>query len=297
MSFLAVELPDYLSFSLTDERIGQLVSTAVVLAVGLPSAALISRLVQRVSTARFSAQAGVLLTRIVRWALIVLVLATALNQFGINLGAVLGAAGIAGIAVGFAAQTSLSNLISGFFLLGEQPFVVGDLIEVDGVTGVVDNIGMISATVRTMDNRSVRIPNETLVKSKVTNITRNPIRRYDLNVAAGYQEDIEEVMRVLRGAAENNPLCLDEPAPVVMFVSFGESAINFMLGVWMVKEDYLAVRNSIAGEVQRAFSANGIQMPFPHRVLSADKGMEPIPVRVVAGAATGPTAAAPASEA
>jgi len=294
---LALQIPDYLSTWLTGEILTQLVKTAMVLAVGLPLAALVSRVVHRMCKARFSAQGAVLIARILRWALIVLVLATALDQFGVNLAAVLGAAGIAGIAIGFAAQTSLSNLISGFFLLGEKPFVVGDLIEVDGVTGTVDNIGMISATVRTMDNRSVRIPNETLVKSKVTNITRNPIRRYDLNVAVSFAADIDKVTRILRGAAESNPLCLDEPAPVVMFVSFGESAINFMLGVWMVKEDYLAVRNSIASEVQRALSAHGVEMPFPQRVLSTGKDLAPIPVRLVVAAAESPTAAAPACEA
>jgi small-conductance mechanosensitive channel len=163
---------------------------------------------------------------------------------------------------------------------------------------VVDNIGMISATVRTMDNRSVRIPNETLVKSKVTNITRNPIRRYDLSVATAVHEDIDRVMRVLRATAEKNPLCLDEPAPLVMFVSFGESATNFMLGVWMVKEDYLSVRNSIAAEVHQTFRREGIEMPFPHRLVGGDGFLAPTAARRGAEPASGTAAvaAAPARE-
>jgi small-conductance mechanosensitive channel len=292
---LSVQISELFQFN--KEHLAEIIATGVVLAVGVPLVAFVPRLIQRFSTLRLSPQGALALARVCRWLLIALVLTTALDQIGIDLAALLGAAGIVGIAVGFAAQTSLSNLISGFFLLGEKPFVNGDTIEVDGITGVVDSIGMISATVRTMDNRSVRIPNETLIKSKVTNITRNPIRRYDLNVAVGYSEDIDVVMRVLCGVAESNPLCLDEPAPVVMFTNFGESAIHFMLGVWMVKEDYLAVRNSIASEVQRAFSAQGIEMPFPQRVFSFGRAGEALPVRFVGDAAAAPTAAAPASEA
>ncbi len=276
-----VEFPAYLESWLSEERLHQLIDASLTLLIGLPLVAIISRLVYRITAVRFSAQSGLMISRIVRWLLLAVVLATALSKFGVDLGAALGAAGIVGIAVGFAAQTSLSNVISGFFLLAEKPFVVGELIEVDGVTGVVDNIGMISASVRMLDNRSVRIPNETLVKSQVINITRNPIRRYDLEIGVSYSEDIGKVMRVLRETAESHPLCLDEPEPLTLFVGFGDSSINFLLGVWMVKEDYLAVRNGIAHQVQLAFEREGIEIPFPHRVLAGGKAAEPIAIRMV----------------
>lgn len=274
------EITPYLTTWIQNDLVVKLVAAGLVLLIGLPLVALVSRLVHRVAAARVAPQAGLLISRIVRWVLFALVFATMLNQFGVNLGAALGAAGIVGIAVGFAAQTSLSNLISGFFLLGERPFVLGDLIEVDGVTGVVDNIGMISASVRTMDNRSVRIPNETLVKSKVINITRNPIRRYDLEVGVSYNEDIGKVMRILRETAEANPHCLDEPGPLVLFVGFGESSINFLLGVWATREDFLTARNTIAEQVQQAFLREGVEIPFPHRVLAGGKAAAPIEVRL-----------------
>jgi small-conductance mechanosensitive channel len=275
-----IQLPPQLASWLNEEMLGKIVASSLILLIGLPLAAILARVVYRVTAVRFSPQGGVMLGRVVRWGLVAVVLATVLNQFGVKLGAALGAAGIVGIAVGFAAQTSLSNVISGFFLLGEKPFVVGDLIEVDGVTGIVDNIGMISATVRTPDNRSVRIPNETLVKSKVVNVTGNPIRRYDLEVSVSYDEDIGKVMRVLRETAIANKHCLDEPEPLVLFVGFAESSIKFLLGVWLVKEDYLLVRDSIAEQVQQAFKREGIEMPFPHRVLAGGKAAAPIEVRL-----------------
>ncbi len=276
----AVDLPFDVRAWFNEEFLGNLLAASLVLIIGLPLVALVARIVYRVSAVRFSAQAGLMISRIVRWLLIAVVLATVLTQFGVNLAAAIGAAGVVGIAVGFAAQTSLSNVISGFFLLGEKPFVVGELIEVDGVTGVVDNIGMISATVRTLDNRSVRIPNETLVKSQVINITRNPIRRYDMEVGVSYNENIDNVMRVLRETAEANPHCLDEPGPLTLFVGFGDSSINFLLGVWMAKEDYLIARNTIAADVQAAFEREGIEIPFSHRVLAGGMAGAPIEIRL-----------------
>ncbi|MDX1680813.1 MAG: mechanosensitive ion channel family protein [Akkermansiaceae bacterium] len=252
----------------------------IIILFGLPLSSIAGRLVRNFGSTRFTPEVGLIFGRAIRWFLVGVVIATVLAQFGVNLGAALGAAGIVGIAVGFAAQTSLSNVISGFFLLGEKPFRVGDLIEVDGVMGTVDKIGMISASIRTPDNRSVRIPNETLVKSQVANITGNPIRRYDMQVGVAYDEDIEHVMQVLRDVADQNKHCLDEPEPLVLFTGFGDSSINFLFGTWMVCEDYLLVRNSMAIEVQKAFAREGIEIPFPHRVIAGGKANVPIEVKV-----------------
>jgi small-conductance mechanosensitive channel len=87
-------------------------------------------------------------------------------------------------------------------------------------------------------------------------------------------------MRVLRDTADANEHCLDEPNPLVLFVGFGDSSINFLLGVWMATEDYLLVRNSIAEQLQQAFQREGIEIPFPHRVLAGGKASAPIEVRL-----------------
>ena len=276
----ALPFASYIGTAMSGALMMKLFVVSMIVLIGFPLSAIVARMVQGVGSHRFSPEVGLIFARAVRWFLFGVILATVLSQFGVNLGAALGAAGIVGIAVGFAAQTSLSNVISGFFLLGEKPFVVGDLIEVDGVTGTVDRIGMISASIRTPDNRSVRIPNETMVKTKVANITGNPIRRYDLEVGVAYDEDIENVMNVLRKVAEDNNHCLDEPNPLVLFLGFGDSSINFLLGCWMVKSDYLLVRNSIAMQVQQAFIREGIEIPFPHRVLAGGKAGVPIKIQL-----------------
>lgn len=251
---------------------------AVVLVTGLPLVFAVSSIVARVLRHRLGEQGGNLLARIVRYAGYVMVLVGVLQEFGFNLAAVLGAAGIAGVAIGFASQTSLSNLISGLFIVGERPFEKGDVIEVGTFIGTVEEIGLMALTLRTFDNRSVRIPNETLVKTNVVTVTRYPIRRVDMTVGVGYNEAIDQVMRVLRQVADAHPAVLDEPEVVIVFNGFGESSLNFMIGAWAIKEDVIKVKNELPLRIKEAFDREGIEMPFPHRVMAGGKAVEPIPI-------------------
>lgn len=251
---------------------------AVVLVTGLPLVFAVSSIVARVLRHRLGEQGGNLLARIVRYAGFVMVLVGVLQEFGFNLAAVLGAAGIAGVAIGFASQTSLSNLISGLFIVGERPFEKGDVIEVGTFIGTVEEIGLMALTLRTIDNRSVRIPNETLVKTNVVTVTRYPIRRVDITVGVGYNEAIDQVMRVLRQVADAHPAVLDEPEAVIVFNGFGESSLNFMIGAWAIKEDVIKVKNELPLRIKEAFDKEGIEMPFPHRVMAGGKAVEPIPI-------------------
>lgn len=250
----------------------------VVLVTGIPLVLLVSRIVSRVLRHRLGEQGGNLLARIVRYAGYVMILVGVLQEFGFNLAAVLGAAGIAGVAIGFASQTSLSNLISGLFIVGERPFEKGDVIEVGTFTGTVEEIGLMALTLRTFDNRSVRIPNETLVKTNVVTVTRYPIRRVDITVGVAYNEAIDKVMRVLREVADAHPAVLDEPEAVIVFNGFGESSLNFMIGAWTIKADVMKVKNELPLRIKEAFDHEEIEMPFPHRVLASGKAMEPIPI-------------------
>jgi len=196
---------------------------------------------------------------------------------------------VLGIALGFASQTSVSNVISGLFLIAERPFVVDDLIEVGGVTGRVVSIDTLSVQLRTFDNRMVRIPNETLVKSQMINITRYPIRRVDVRIGVAYKEDAAHIRALLLDIAEQNPTCLMEPEPVVIFDGFGESSLNFLFGVWATQQNFLKLKNGIQEDIKARFDAEGIEIPFPHRTLYVGSTTDAFPVRVVdTGAATPP---------
>jgi small-conductance mechanosensitive channel len=223
-----------------------------------------------------------IIRRLTGYVILGIALAWALQQLGVSLGVVLGAAGVLTVAIGFAAQTSVSNLISGLFLMVEQPFVVGDVIKVADATGEIVSIDLLSVRLRTFDNLLVRIPNETLIKSSVTNLTFFPIRRFDMQIGVAYKEDLSKVGEVLMETADRNPICLQEPKPLIIFSGFGDSAIDLQFSVWSTKEQYLQLRNSMQNEVKQSFDEHNIEIPFPHRTLYAGSVTEPLPIRIAA---------------
>jgi small-conductance mechanosensitive channel len=192
---------------------------------------------------------------------------TVLAELGVKLTAILGAAGIVGIAVGFASQTSVSNIISGLFLISEKPFAVGDAIRIGTTTGIIQSIDLLSIKLRTFDNLFVRIPNEKILTSEVTNITRFPIRRMDIMVQVSYHEDLDRVRAVLADVARGNRYCLDEPAPVILCTEFKDSGVEFLFGLWFSKADFMDLKNSIMQDIMKRFAAEGIEIPFPTRTL------------------------------
>lgn len=253
----------------------------LLLSVGFLLARTASRAAEKLISKNFSRHHAVLFRRIIYWLVLALFAASALHQLGFSLGVLLGAAGVLSVAIGFASQTSASNLISGLFLIGEQPFQIGDVIKVGNTTGEVLSIDLLSVKLRTFDNLFVRIPNESLIKSEVTNLTRFPIRRFDLLLGVAYKEDIATVRKVLFDVADQNPLSLDEPAPAFLFTGFGDSALNIQFSVWSTTENFRALRNSLQEEIKVAFDQAGIEIPFPHRTLYAGSETPPFPVRIV----------------
>lgn len=275
--FSTLPLQDFFS----PERIAALLRSAVLLLLGLPIILAFSRWARLYVSKKFSAQQGMIFGKIIKYTGFAIIAISVLNEMGFQLTHLFAAAGIAGIAIGFASQTSVSNIISGLFLIAERPFVVNDVITVGSTTGQVISIDFLSVKLRTFDNRFVRIPNETLIKSEVTNITHFPIRRLEINIGVAYKENVQRVREVLLDIAHKNPLCLMDPEPVVIFQGFGASSIDFFLGVWTAREDFLKLKNSIQEEIKARFDAEGIEIPFPHLSLYTGSATEPLPIKIV----------------
>ena len=168
----------------------------------------------------------------------------------------------------------------------ERSIEVGDVVRVGTTTGEVLTVDLLSTKLRTFDNLLVRIPNETMVKAEITTLTRFPIRRIDVRVGVAYKEDLKRVQKVLLEVADRNPLCLEEPKPILIAQGFGESSIDYMLGVWAKKENFLELRNGIQREIKEAFDREGIEIPFPHRSLYTGTVTDPLPVRMVGAEAS-----------
>ena len=236
---------------------------------------------RRLTADRLSAQHAMIAQRLGYWLVLLVGFTSALREVGFDLSVLLGAAGVLTVAAGFAAQTSASNLISGLFLLGERPFVVGDIIRLStGTTGEVVAIDLLSVKLRTFDNLLVRVPNESLLKSEITNLTHYRIRRVDLRVVVDYTTRLADVRRLLIGVAEAEPTVLDEPRPNVLFKGFGDTGMELQFSAWATREGYLDAKNRLAERTKTALDEAGIAIPTPSRILATSAGA---PLEVVLG--------------
>lgn len=271
---------------LHSEQIGNMIAGVVLVLIGWLLARFFSRLFTRSLQHRLTQHQLTVWRRVIYHALLIFFVIAALREMGFQLSVLLGAAGVLSVAIGFASQTSVSNLISGLFLIGEGPFTIGDYIRVGQTEGEVLAIDLLSVKLRTPDNLYVRIPNEQLIKTEVTNLTKFAIRRISLPLGIAYKEDLTRVRAILLAVAEKNPLCLDEPEPEVAMQNFGDSAINLIFYVWTRGENSLIVRNKLQEDIKTAFDGAGIEIPFPQMAINASRDGRPLSVQILAQQST-----------
>ncbi len=274
MDVIAGLLEEYL----TEARVLQLVRITILLILGLSVLLFIRRAIIRYVSKNYAPHYGMLTGKLVVYVGITLLLVMVLHDLGFGLTPLLGAAGVIGIALGFASQTSISNVISGFFLMAEQSFKVGDVMNVNGNVGIVLSIDTLSVKLRMFDNRFLRVPNESMIKSEFINITKFPIRRVDCHISVAYKEDLNRVSEILFDVAEKIPYSLQEPPPLLIFDKFGSSSIDLLFVAWATKEDFLKLRNGLNMGIKERFDKEGIEIPFPHVSVYAGSASKPLPV-------------------
>jgi len=256
------------------------VKALLFVSVGFVAARIVSRSVRRGLATRLDAQQLMVTRRVTFYGIWGLSCAAALRQVGLDLSVFLGAAGVATVAMGFASQTSASNVISGLFLLGERPFAVGDTIRTATVTGEVLSVDLLSVKLRTLDNLFVRVPNELLIKSEITNLSRFPIRRIDINLRIAHGEDLARVRALLLGVAAANPRCLVNPAPVVATEDFAESAVVLRFSAWTRREIFLDIKSELQTDIQHTFAREGVGLPTARRALEGNDRGPALRVRI-----------------
>ena len=224
------------------------------------------RVVGKLSAKHISAHHSQLLRRLTFYIGLIFSIVLPLNLTGINITGLLSAAGIAaGIitaAVAFAAQTSISNFLSGMFLIAEKPFVVGDWVNTNELLGEILSIDMLSVKIRTKDNTFIRIPNETLLKSQFKNLSRFPIRRFDIKLKVTFKENLERVRVILMEAAAKNPLVLVSPQPEVSFIEFGDTGTVLQFSVWGKQSTFSTLQSTIPMEIHATLHENNIEIPL-----------------------------------
>jgi small-conductance mechanosensitive channel len=260
------------------ENTEKLLKTLVILVVGILLIYLIAFTVKKLLPKSLSKQRQMIIHRLIFYTGSIILAFIIIAELQINLAPFFGAAGIIGLVVGVASQTSIGNIVSGFFLVSEKSFEIGDVIKIGDKSGVVYSIDLLSIKIKTFDNLLLRIPNQTVISTELTNVTKFPIRRLDLMVSVAYKEDLARVKELLQKIAAENPLCLDEPEPLIVFKEFGASGIDILLGVWFEKTNYLKVKNSIFQEIKSTFDNEGIEIPFPHLTIYTGEATKPFPI-------------------
>ncbi|UTC66072.1 MULTISPECIES: mechanosensitive ion channel family protein [unclassified Treponema] len=204
-----------------------------------------------------------LITKILQYTCLAVILLTIFKKMGINISAFVGAAGIAGVAIGFAAQTSVSNIISGFFVLAEKAFKVGDRIQLADITGNVESIDFMAIRVKTLDGNIVRIPNEVVIKGNLINYSSLPIRRVETKVSVAYGTDMEKAESILMDIPNRIPQILKDPEPFMVWTAYANSGIEITFYAWGLNEDFLIIKNSVFKLIAELFEQADITIPFP----------------------------------
>ena len=200
----------------------------------------------------------------------ILLLISVASMIGVETTSFIAMIGAAGLAIGLALQGSLANFAGGVLIMLFRPFRAGDWIEAQGVSGSVDSIQIFHTTLKTGDNKVVIVPNGSLSNGHITNYSREPRRRADINIGIDYSSDIKKAREVLLEIAQD-PRVHVEPAPVVFVTGLGDSAVNLSLRVWVATGDFWPVTFAFTEQAKERLTEAGIGIPFPQRVVHLAK--------------------------
>ncbi len=179
----------------------------------------------------------------------------------------LAGAGVAGIAIGFAAKDTLSNFISGIFLYSDKMFNIGDTVEIDGKIGKVVDIHLRTTVIKGFDNKIMTIPNAKTANSMIINYSREPTRRVDVPIGIAYEADLEKATKIILDIVNKDGDFLDDPKPAVVVKGFGDFSVDLEVRAWVENKAFLDKKVRLMKEIKIAFDKQGIEIPYPKRVM------------------------------
>lgn len=211
-------------------------------------------------------------SRIVKIILYVFVIGTALAFLGIQIGAALVSVSVVlGFVLGFALGDTLSNIASGFMIAITKPFKSGDYVTVNGESGSVNHVGISVTELDTPDKKHIIIPNKSVWGSNIINFTRNPIRRVDMQMGVGYDDDLDMVIKTTMNILKADDRVLSDPAPQVAVNEFADSAVVFVIRPWVKTSDYWGFYFDFQKAMKEAYDKAGINIPYPQMDVHLDK--------------------------
>ena len=248
-----------------------IILTVIVIVAGFAIAHGTRLFTTRVIGSRLPHDARKNLGRALYYGIIAIAMLSALGVSGLDLSGIILAGGIAGIVIGFATQSLVSNLLSGMFLHFDKPMKVSDPVLITGklpdVAGVVVEVTALSTRFRMFDGTYVRMPNSDVFLSEIRNFSGAVARRVEFTIGVAYKEDTVEVINVIKESLTNTPLVLVEPPPDLYVNDLGDSSVNINVWAWVPFSVWFDMKKQLVEQIKRELDAKGIEIPFPQRVL------------------------------
>lgn len=240
-----------------------IITAILLLAAGMLIVRLITRIIGKATDrSKIDGAAKNFLISVIRVFLYVIVIVMALSVLNVPMSSILTVLGAAGLAVSLALQNCLTNLCGGFIILFSKPFSAGDTVELDGTIGNVSSIGILYTKLKTLDGKTVYIPNGKITDAKIINFTADPARRIDLTFNIAYSADFASARRIIMDVIKENKLLLSSPEPVVRMSSLNENSVTVDVLVWTANDNYFTARYDLTEGVKAAFDREGIEIPF-----------------------------------
>jgi len=208
-----------------------------------------------------------IIVKVVYYAIIAIAILIVLSMLGIQPSGLLVAGGIAGIVIGFASQSIVGNLISGIFLIIERPIKIGNVVDIDGTMGFVEDIRIVATTIRTYDGICVRIPNEKVFTTNITNYFANAARRFEYVVGIRYSDNADKAIQIIRELIEVEPFALKYPKPQVFVHNLGDNSVNIVVRPWAPSTYWYDLKMELLWKIKKTLEKNGIEIAFPQRTL------------------------------
>lgn len=249
--------------------IGSLVIGIIIMVVGVIIARIVGVIFKRYLAANFPDTTAKSLHKLIYYGIIIVSLLAVITSQGIDLSGLMVAGGIFGIVIGFAAQSVVSNLFSGIFLMFDRPAKTGDLIEIpqSNIYGKLVDITIFSTRIKLFDGSTMRVPNEKVFTSEIRNISGSEVRRLEVVLGIAYKEDIDHAISVIKVAVARLPYVLREPEPEVWTEQLADSSINLKVLAWIPRDEWGNVGPILLKEIKKDMDEARIEIPFPQIVV------------------------------
>jgi len=259
---------DVLGYKLyEDVTVYDVLFVVVVMVVATIVAKLITTNLRRALIDKMKRDQLELMLKIIYFGIIAIAFIGVLPTLGLELSGLLVAGGIVGIVIGFASQSVVANLVSGIFLISEKPIKIGDQVNIDGVAGFVEDVNILSTIIRTYDGLYVRIPNEKVFTSNITNYVAHIARRFEYVIGIRYSDDAEKAIEIIKNLIEDHPFALKNPEPQVFVDNLGDNSVNIVVRIWAPSTEWYSVKMELLWKIKTELERNGIEIPFPQRVV------------------------------